>query len=360
MAKAVCCKSGIVLSITGFNKLHFDGSQRVGGVSLHHPVFDLNFESLSQPYLVNSYLNRELDEQDTILYFLALLNSSGLVTFTCPANPSIATVESNMLPLLYMLEWKAKHSHRRISLPTVVITEETAKLPTVKYWIKAWIQAKADYEDGYVAMSKAQLLLCKEDTLERLIKTQATDVSKYAGILADWAVLACDPPQYTRDYEGNKVETAQYWRTLILTCAKSESHIWRLPIEDLQDMLTHMEDYMDAGTIYGYAVLKLIREGIETHKNYLGFTMLGDTSNNSGTAPLVQNDVEYAYSKILASDAPLTEPKLTEYPNKIAYLQAKIRWQQANKLVSNVSTAIMAATVAPVNNTINTNNAGEL
>jgi hypothetical protein len=238
-----------------------------------------------------------------------------------------------MLPLMDILEWLHTIHHPRLSMPHMAISEDTAELPNVDQWIKSWNQARADFEDGYVALTRAQLLLRKEDTLERVIKSQATDVSKYAGILADWAVLAADVPDTVRDYDGNLVDTAAYWRSLLVTCAKSESHIWRLPIEDLEDMLTHLEDHMDAGTIYGHAVLKLVRNGIATHRNYLGFTMLGSAEGCPTVGILAQSDAEYQYSKILAADAPLTEPRITDYPNKIAYLQASIKWKQAQKLV---------------------------
>ena len=339
MATAICCKSGIELTISHMGMLCFDGGNKVGGVRLHHPVFDLEYSALARPELVARYLDRSLDSTDTILYFLALLHSSNLVTFNHPATPSIATVESNMLPLMDILEWLYTIHHPRLSMPHMAISEDTAELPNIDQWIKAWNQARADFEDGYVALNRAQLMLRKEDTLERVIKSQATDVSKYAGILADWAVLAADVPDTVRDFDGKLVDTAVYWRSLLVTCAKSESHIWRLPIDDLTDMLDWLENHMDAGTIYGHAVLKLVRDGIATHRNYLGFTMLGSTDASSAGI-LTQNDAEYQYSKILASDAPLTEPRQYDYPNKIAYLQASIKWKQAQKLVSSLDSNI--------------------
>jgi hypothetical protein len=240
-----------------------------------------------------------------------------------------------MLPLLDILEWIYTIHHPRLSMPHISISEHTADLGNADQWIKVWHDARADFEDGYVAATKQQLLLRKEDTLERAIRSGGMEIAKYAGILADWALLAAGVPERVTIADGSIVDTSTYWRSLLVTCAKSEAHIWRLSLSDLTDLVEYLEDNLDAGTIYGYTVLKLVRKGIDSHANFLGFTMLGDGASTAGD--LSQTAAETQYSHILAADAPLTEPRIVDYPNKIAYLQASIKWRQAQKLAAHAA-----------------------
>lgn len=331
MATAICAKSGIEFTIQ-----HFPYNFTKHGVVLTHPIFNLDYAQLTSEELLTRWVDRQMSEVDTKLYFLALLDSSGLIQWHCAASPSIATCESNMQPLLDILDWMYGIKHPRLAMSVMAVSEDTRLLPNIDQWIKVWQENKSDFENGYKSLTRAQLMMRKEDTLERLIKSRQAELSSYAGMLADWAALAAEFPETIRDYEGNKVSASVYWKVLITTCAKSENHIWRLHIEDLEDLLTYLEDNMDAGSIYGYAVLSLVRKGIATHKAYLGFEMLGrmDTSTGVTSSGLVSNAAEYALSKILAADAPATVPLRANYPNQIAYLRDKIRYEQSIKLLS--------------------------
>jgi hypothetical protein len=99
-----------------------------------------------------------------------------------------------------------------------------------------------------------------------------------------------------------------------------------------------LEQNLDAGTIYGHAVFSLVRKGISVHEGYLDFQIIGDsydagnTSTAYGNIQIRQNSAEQILAKILASEAPETEPTRAQYTNVIAYYKAKISWEQAQKL----------------------------
>lgn len=321
MAKAICAKSGIEFTIQYF-PYSFDEGE------LHHPVFDLSYEQLTSPKLLNKWVNRELTEIDTKLYFLALLHSSNLIAWNTYARPTIAVCELNMEPLLDILGWMHTIKHPRLSMPHMAITADTATLDNVRNWIAAWNSAKQDFESGYKDLSRNQLMLRKEDTLQKLIRDKQKELHDFAGILADWAVLSADFPTFSTTVNGVTLPISEYWKQILVTCSKTPTHIWRLNIDDMRELLQHLEEHLEHGSIYAHATMKLIRDGIATHDNYLGFSIVN-----------YAEDVERANIQILVDNAPATLPRIQDYPNKIAYLKAKICYEQAQKA--------MAATTVP-------------
>ena len=318
MAKAICAKSGIEFNIQYFPYNFNEGE-------LHHPVFDLTYQQLSSESLLHKWTNREFTETDTKLYFLSLLHSSNLIEWYTYARPSLSTCELNMEALLNILSWQHTIKHPHLSMPHMAITQSTATLDNVRNWIAAWNSARQDFENGYVELTRNQIMLRQEDTLQRLIKDQQKEIYQYAGILANWASLSADFPLFNITVGDTNISLAEYWKQLIITCAKTPLHIWRLDVNDLIELEDHLITNLEQGSIYAYAVMKLVKTGIATHNDYLGYDIIN-----------YAEDIEKANLKILADNAPIDRPILSNYPNKILYLKDKIRYEQAQKMLGNL------------------------
>jgi hypothetical protein len=299
-------------------------------------VFDLSYEELVSKELLHKWMHRQFNEIDTKLYFLSLLHSSNLVEWHTYARPTLAICELNIEPLIDILDWMHTIQHPRLSMPHMAITADTATLDNVRNWIAAWAGARADFENGYRTLSISQQIIAKETTLQRLIRDQQKEISDFSGILADWAKLSAEFPSFPTTVNGVTLPIAEYWKQILVTCSKTPTHIWRLDIDDMKELLEHLEENLPHGTIYAHATMKLIRDGIATHDNYLGFSIVNYAS-----------DIETANTKTLADNAPQDEPQLSQYPNKIAYLKDKIRWQQAQKLFAAPAVVAPSATPAP-------------
>jgi len=319
MSRAICTKSGISFDIQHFPYYFDEGT-------LHHPVFDLSYEQLSARPLLEKWLSRQFTEIDTKLYFLALLHSSGLVEWQTYARPTLSVCEMNMEALLDILDWKHTIKHPRLSMPRMAITQDTATLDNVRNWISTWNAAKEDFENGYKELTRNQLLLRKEDTLQRLIKDRQKELHQFASMLADWATICAEFPTFPVTVNDVVLPLADYWKQILITCGKTPDHIWRLELSDMEELLTHLEDNLEHGSIYAHATMKLIREGIATHKNYLGNFDYSVTILNNN------KDIEQANLRILADNAPAEMPIPHNYPNRILYLKDKIRYEQAQKL----------------------------
>jgi hypothetical protein len=321
--KILCSLSGIE-----FQCEHFPAYLSSREVS--HPIF-----SLPQKKLI-SYLGKwaagELTPTDSYLLFLATLNSSSLVEFRVPAarNPETdAIIAQNMEALAKAVTKLNTVTNPAIVFPRYVISPETKFLQNVKHWIENWEEAFQDFQDGYSKEYDSRKLMTREAALERLIKNPHLPLSAYASKLADWAAVAGNFPTYTTisPFSPIKISMADYWKEIIQKCSKEES-LFSVPAIDVQDLLDHCETNISIGSIYSNALFKVLRHAIERQKNFL---FLGDSDLTRGKYRILSSEdtTESANIKAMIDSAPDHEPKIEEYPNKLAFLKAKLRWQMA-------------------------------
>lgn len=323
--KVLCSISGIEFTVE-----HFPAYLTSREVA--HPIF-----SLPQKKLI-SYLGKwassELTPTDSYLLFLAILNSSNLVEFRVPAarNPNTdAIIAQNMEHLAKVVSKLNAVTSPAAVFPRYAIGPETKFLTNIKHWIENWNDSWQDFQDGYSRELNNRKLITREQALERLIKNPHLPVSTYASKIADWASVAGDFPEYLTisPFTGLKVSMSDYWKDIIQKCTREES-IFAVPQVDIQDLLDHCETNISIGTIYSNALFKVLRHAIERQRNFLG---LGDMDLTRGKYQILSADdtTESANIKAMIDSAPDHEPTPESYPNKIAYLKAKLRWQMAKK-----------------------------
>ena len=369
MSKAICAKSGIEFEIQ-----HFPYFFRKG--EIHHPAFDLDTKALlglsgkwanhdashgprnstnldaakqhlathAQHYPTSTReASSGFTEIDTKLYFLSLLNSTGKILWRTYARPELAICELNMEKLITICGWINIISNPAVTLPSFVITKETASLVNVRYWIESWVEAKEDFENGYKQQQVTDKIVRRQAALERLIHNPQKSMPAYANQLAEWANLAgAFPTDLTLVLVG-KTETTlplnEYWKSLIRECGSQSFNVkWNFANKvsqkhaDLAELLSHCEENLDHGTVYSYSLLKLLREALNRDEKLLGlgFEGFGVDKNGSTYSMLDESDdVKLANIKALVASAPETNPRECEYPNRVAYLKAKIRFNLA-------------------------------
>jgi len=326
--KILCSLSGVEFTVE-----HFPGYLTSREVS--HPVF-----SIPQKKLI-SYLGKwssgELTPTDSYLLFLAILNSSNLVEFRVPAAKNHLTdsiVAQNMEHLAKVVSRLNAVTNPAVIFPSYAISPETKYLTNIKHWIENWNDSWQDFQDGYSREYESRKLIVREAALERMIKNPHLPISAYASKIADWAAIAGNFPTYntTSPFSGLQITMSDYWKDIISKCSREES-IFAVPQVDIQDLLDHCESNISIGTIYSNALFKVLRHAIERQRNFLG---LGDMDLTRGKYQILSADdtTETANIKAMIESAPDQEPTLASYPNKIAYLKAKLRWQMARKYSS--------------------------
>jgi hypothetical protein len=328
--KILCSISGIE-----YECQHFPAYLTSREVS--HPIFHLPQKKLLS-YL-GKWAGSELTPTDSYLLFLALLNSSELIEWRVPASRNEHTdsiVAQNMEHLALIVSRLNAVTNPRVIFPHYAVGPETKFLTNIKHWIENWNQSYQDFQDGYSKEYESRKLITRETALERMIKNPHLPISAYASKIADWASIAGAFPEYKTisPFSSLPVLMTDYWKEVIIKCTKEES-LFLVPQVDLQDLLEHCEQNISIGTIYSNALFKVLRHALERQRNFLG---LGDMDLTRGKYQILPEDstTETANLKAMVDSAPDHEPSQAEYPTKLAYLKAKMRWQLSRKYANGV------------------------
>ena len=246
--------------------------------------------------------------------------------------------------------------HSKLNLPRIGIDATTNDLANSNHWIEVWLDNWNDYQSGYKSINTYQKLSRQETILERLIKDHTKCVDDYAPALASWAITAGDvDPVYVCYNEYNKPELlTSYYRRIIIACAKTE-RIFEIPDDDLEILIEHFEDNIHHGSIYANSLMTLLRAGAERKRNFLDLGDIDIGANGKATFRILDADTSVADANMLAMilAAPSAKPVEKDYPNKLAYIRAKLRWDTAQNYQESLPTTVPVVTVPDVT----TNNA---
>jgi len=300
-----------------------------------HPIFYLPQHKLIS-YIPKWYAG-ELTATDSYLLYLALLNSTELIEWRVPAlktNKSVGIVAHNIESLASIVSKMNVIKHPAFVLPRFVISPETKTLENSTFWIQTWVDQYNEWSSGYRTRTLDEKITRREEALERLINNSSRTVESYANILADWAILAGNFPKSTTEVLGKQVPLCEYWRSIIKACAKNES-IFSIPKKDLEELVEYCEEEIPHGSKYAHTLMEFLRNGLRKQKNYLG---LGDIDLNSEVTYRIlspDTSVEDANKQALIDSAPKEEPRESQYPTKISFLKAKLKWQMAESYRAN-------------------------
>jgi len=307
--KITCSYSGVEFSIPEFHCLN-----SVPAGSHIHPIFSLDSKSIE--YLYTQYLNSKLNDTESYLLLIALLDRTSLMLYRHPIKPGnhYAQLTALYIERLYSISVRLQAIHHPdFMAPKVIISEENCDLINIKEWIIVWEDAYQDFRDGQIESAYRDSLQKKENALAKFIKSPQIPPEKYAHVLADWAALAANfPPEYT-----------EYWKELIVSCYDFGKIIktQQLHLEDLIEYCEENIDEFSTGSIFSNQLFTCLQEGLSSLNDFysLGFTQLDASQAEQETI-----------IKIIES-APAKEPVKSDYPNSFTYLKARMAWDSAIK-----------------------------
>lgn len=309
--KVYCQYSGIEYDVTGF-----------GGTKLTyvHPIFAADPQWLLSR--LGSWAAQKFTPEESKLLFLSLLHSTDLVEFRATAHPENSTVQLNMESLAKIVAWMIGVSRRELVLPKFVVQQDNRRLQNVRYWIENWWEARKNYEDGYAKYLLDRKLADKEQALERLIRNSQRTSEDYAGLLATWALQASDAPK----------GIGEYWRELFLLKGLK---VYNARTVDLQELVEHMEENLEHGSIFAAATMKHLRTLLKKNQaglNYgLGITDDDLAEISSSPFTIVEGSVEEHNISVISASAPVEQPQPGKFASRVQYLRAKAAWDLAQK-----------------------------
>ena len=300
--KVTCQFSGVEYEVPNFPNM------RLTSV---HPIFHANIKQLLSR--VGEWHAGKMTPNESRLLFLALLHSTELVEFRTTALPSPAVVAKNMEHLIKFIGWSSGLSFPARVLPRFAITPETSDMENVNHWLGAWEAARADFQAGYIPTSQLSKMRNREAALERLIKNSQKKVDDYSSMLGAWAMEAANVPAPLREY----------WMELFTLKGVAVHGAKRV---DLEELVEHMLDNLDHGSIYSSKALKHVKELLERNVKGVNYALGMDD------IVFVEDSIEAHNKRLIAAKAPAELPVLGAYPTKLAYLRAKAAWDVAQTL----------------------------
>lgn len=320
MAKFYCALSGIECEVSYI-------PMSLNSREYAHPIFFLPKPKLLG--LFSRFESGNLGDIESYLLYLALFNSTDMVEFTVPAtyDPKqtpqlVASYLEPLCDIVYKLDAIRVPSFQA---PKFRVTPETKNLKNSGVWIQVWQHAFKDFLEG----NKNRLILEElseiETRVHRLILNPNAHPAKYASVLAVWAAKAANFPTYI----------TEYWQEIIRKCV-SEKAIFDVPKVDIEELIEHLEDNLELGTIYSQSLFTLLRDGKKKQVSYLG---LGDMDLINLESPYTilddSSSIEVANMQTVFMQAPQKEPTRNEYPSEFEYQRARIRFMAASRNTQN-------------------------
>jgi len=306
--KITCSLSGLTYSVDYF-PLSIPAGQT------YHPIFDISPDRLHTYY--TAYCNGQLKQEEIYLLTLALLKSSELMVFRCPAAFSPISVQkatASIARVYKIVSLIQSIMVPSVSFPQIAITPETATLDNLGHWLKIWEDTYKDFLTGLAEDRYLDALKRKERALEKFLKSPNIPANRYSHILADWAESAFQFPDYI----------SEYWREIINRCYNYD-HINKIPAVDLDELIEHCEQNLDEysiGTIYSNHLFSTLEEGKQKILSDKVFS-----TDKAGFTLLNPAKAEHAHIIEILENSTSDEPKREDYPSDFKYQQAKMRFK---------------------------------
>jgi len=295
------------------------------GRALAHPIFYASSKQLFKLYA--RFSKGELDTKSSYLLFLALLNQTDMVKWSEPCQYLGAKTDKLVISYMHSLVtvlWETDViEHPSFKQTGYIFSEDNNNLDLSggPDWIATWQANIEDFKDGYVTTIQREKLLKVEKQVERVILSN-TDPRVVASSVARWAAIAGSFPK-------DKVDS---WKRIIRKCYNHEA-MFSTPRSELLALKEYCELNIEAGTIHFHKLMEVLTEGIARHDGFLGIDI---SSAVEATYEILPDDAskEETAMAALIHTAPKEKPRESEYPSKIAYLRAKMKWEAAQRHAS--------------------------
>lgn len=288
-----------------------------------HPIFYVPQKQLLSLY--RRYTKGDLNGIDSYLLYLALAYSTDSLLFACPAKYRERTTDklvANTIDRLVTIIWQSDIiQHPSFKQPKYIINERNATsfLTGMPTWIEAWEHNIKLFKAGRIHQRYEKRLKQVEEKLSKVILS-GTSGTHLALNVANWASIAGEFPE-------DKIDK---WKETIRKCYNPEK-MFNTPKKLLEEIKEYCEQNIEAGSIHFHSLMRVLRKGINNHNDYLGLGVRSPLASlAAGTNyTLLEGDMPAEDSALLEiiSKAPTSQPIREEYPNKLAFIKAKLNYK---------------------------------
>lgn len=307
--RIMCAKSGII-----FNAEHFPAY--LESSTYTHPIFHLPQKKLIS--FVGKWASASFTKEESYLLYIALLDSTDLLEFRCPASRLGVTdsvVAMNMEHLVRVIASLNFISTPHFKAPRISLNHETASLESSPVWIRLWEDSVTAFRNGYRNEIKEDRLLRRERAITKLILDPNKTHKHYAKSIAEWAAEA---GEFSQSVAGR-------WKEIIFNCAAREN-FWNYPTEEIQAIYDYCLENIEVGTLMSNALFEILKAALSRQEAYFGY---GDLDSEGTPFQIVETSVNSAMLQQAISTAPKQEPQRSEYPTEFDYIRARGKWKLA-------------------------------
>lgn len=267
------------------------------------------------------------------LYLLSWFNCLPSVTYRDPAVPArdypalLACQDTLFKTVLAVAQYP------RIEFPSIVVSNASPISGCLANWLAAIGQVVSDQKIRAKTQRRNIEVARMEETLDRITSHHtANSTPRAAKLVASWAAKVADFPTdvVTAPDGKSTMLLSDLWQTIIhQSFVDSPLSLLSANIlpADLSELIEYCEDNIPHGTQHAYQLMKRLR-AMESLLNELsGKPQRTDTSvgqsRTVGTTHKSQPENASAGTSINVA-----EPNRKHYPSVVAYLKARVVWQQ--------------------------------
>ena len=312
MARVICAISGIELKV-----------QHVPMVLNHrelaHPIFYLNQKTLLGFY-ARYNTPESLNDLDSFLLFLALLNSTDQVKFEDPViynGRRSAKMVANHIHDLVTVIWETDSIwHPTFKQPSfrVRASNDTTNLSQVGDWITSWRKNIDLFKLRPMIRKQRESIKKAEEKLDSILHSGIKG-TKLASVVANWADKAGEFP----------LDKRELWMKTIRKCY-NPSAMFVVAKSLLLEIKEYCELNIEADSVHFHTLYSTLLQGIKHHSEYLDLDNMASVPSDYTLLPDNADNNTIALTSIL-ENAPKSEPTRTEYPSDLAFLRAKLRYR---------------------------------
>lgn len=297
-----------------------------------HPIFRQKKELiLTSDTIFKFQFSKSYREKK--LYFLSVLNTTDLIDFHHPANPSPWIMEATFIELAKLAQWVdfARHQVRGLQLPRYAVREDNREMKNISIFV-------SELQEIY----KLFLVKSKNEDLKKILNAKAADIEReYKRASVTGVAFTPSLARWALELAGVEEGMYERWRNLLLTPLADS---WTLNKQELEEMLEHFQAELPINNDQVIAVLGQIKKLLG--KNKEGFIEFGFVSDEEGGEDESSEDV---MARIFPRNpgpkidnggvsAPLIniedigpEPNRKDYPKSFMYTMAKAKWDMLRR-----------------------------
>lgn len=296
-----------------------------------HPIFSLTYQSLRAIYygLYIEPSDTPMSDNDIRLLALALLNSSGLITWDTPAIPSYdIAIAHNSLPELvsnldFMLDTDRGNSQQlSATFASLRINADNNDMTIIPVICAEWRRNSSEYFGELAETRRRENNRQALESLTRLLATSYKNPSRYIVHLSRWVIASLAIPAHEQiivtkldSYTEYLIPLADYYSYILCYSGNVEHGGYQYSIteEAINSLLDLMLDKLDYSNQFCFTASGLLRQLLATgyYHNARGF------------------QAGYLRSSAIAEylETPeLPEPIRADYPDFKSYFLAKAKW----------------------------------